>query len=330
MSIIIGCAPSTGSSVLRHILNRHSEIYCGPETRLLSIPELYLNWSYSKKRIFRHGPLGVRPNAWHNITGVMATGKELYENLETVKNKIKRSSSFSVFIESYFKDLILKNNKRIWAEKTPNNIYTIQHFLDTFPLGKAIIPIRHPLEIICSQLSRGKSLFDAIAHVHLHLLLSLQYKSQANIYFLKYENLIQDSKKETNKLCHFLGIDFEENMLDSTDQSLVQGRTKIPGWTYMESDKIANELPLRFPVLSKHQQNMILEATQMMHLTTKTSLEEIALTFDYTWPEMASIEINRNKLYAQLFNEMIENKLFRLRKMQFKYLLNYPVKLNKA
>ena len=51
MPILIGCSPSTGSSLLRRILNRHSQVFCGPETSLLTKKGFYSDWDLYKNRI---------------------------------------------------------------------------------------------------------------------------------------------------------------------------------------------------------------------------------------------------------------------------------------
>ncbi|HKK87911.1 MAG TPA: sulfotransferase [Saprospiraceae bacterium] len=336
MALMIGGAPSTGSSLLRQILNRHSNIYCGPETRLLSIRELYLNWGNSKNRLFRKGPLGVRPNAWHNITGILCTGVELYPNQKQVKELVKNTHSFESFISSFFKELLEKNNKHYWAEKTPNNVYCIDEFLSSFPLGKVIVTIRDPLEIICSLLDKGNSLFAALSHTLIHLSLAAGYEKSDRLFILPYEHLIENPENTIRKICLFIDQPYEPGMLLPQKHRKVQGKTKLQGWRHSETEKVTVPKSKRFDQLNQNLQKELITAMQMlvfspslMKTERKPSAHFSALydELPYVAPNWTSQ--NPIKILQQLQLEKRKDQAYRLKKLQLKFLNHYPIQLTK-
>ena len=334
---MIGGAPSTGSSLLRQILNRHSNIYCGPETRLLSIQDLYQNWTGHKNRIFKRGPFGVRPNAWHNITGVLCTGIELYESRDEVEKKISNSESFEAFVTDFFGGLIEKNKKNFWAEKTPNNIYTIRSFLDKFPEGKVIITIRNPLEIICSLMDKGNSLFHALSHALIHLSLAAQYEQSWRIHFLSYEHLTRKPETAIKEICTFIGQDFEAEMLMPDSAQEIQGQTKLKGWRYSEIEPVHHGEGNRFEQLSQEQQLKLLTAMQMISFHDKSLRQKDMPSSNYInlynrlpYSSPRWISDRNDVVLHQLLKEKRQDQIFRLKKFQFRFLRNYPIQLHRT
>lgn len=336
MALMIGGAPSTGSSLLRQILNRHSNIYCGPETRLLSIKDLYLNWEKSKNKLFRKGPLGVRPNAWHNISGILCTGVELYPNQKEVKDLVKNAHSLEDFISSFFNGLLEKNNKHFWAEKTPNNVYCINEFLSSFPLGKVIVTIRDPLEIICSLIDKGNSLFSALSHALIHLSLAAGYEKSDRVFILRYEDLIENPEHTIRKICLFIDQPYEPDMLLPQKNRMVQGKTKLQGWRHSETDTVQAPKIKRFDQLNQNLQKELIAAMQMLIFSpglkkTKGSpaAHFLALYDKLPYATPNWTVQNPIKIYRHLQLEKRKDQAFRLKKLQLRFLNNYPVQITK-
>ncbi len=334
---MIGGAPSTGSSLLRQILNRHSNIYCGPETRLLSIKALYKDWPNQKKRIFKKGPLGVRPSAWHNVTGILCTGVELYQNQKEVREIIQGSPSFEDFISGFFEGLLEKNDKNFWAEKTPNNVYTVQAFLDSFPRGKVILTLRNPLDIVCSLMDKGNSLFSSLSHTLIHLALAASYEKNNRVYTVTYEHLTQQPERAMREICGFIGQSFEPEMLTPQRNQEVQGKTKLPGWRYSEIDPVCTIQSNRFEQLHQELKSELIAAMQMLVFCPENEragqkpARQFATLYDhlpYSAPHWSSYE--SSKIYRRLLKEKRKDQQFRIRKLQLKFLKNYPISLRKV
>ena len=66
MAILIGCSGSTGSSLLKTILNRHSQIFAGPEAGLFAFPQVYDNWEKYKHQLLTT----IKTDAWQLRIGM--------------------------------------------------------------------------------------------------------------------------------------------------------------------------------------------------------------------------------------------------------------------
>ena len=119
MQILIGGSPGTGSSLLRQMLNRHSSVYCGPETRLFTHPGLFHHWHKMKKAVLLRGRLSPSLNV---SRGVNLHGAEQMWQHDDVKELVKEVPSFREFCDKYFGLTMTKYNKVIWGEKSPDNV----------------------------------------------------------------------------------------------------------------------------------------------------------------------------------------------------------------
>ncbi len=67
--VIMGGSGSTGSSLLKNILNRNSKIFAGTETSLFCKKGIYFNWSSAKSRLLKRGVRGLRNFGFHIYNG---------------------------------------------------------------------------------------------------------------------------------------------------------------------------------------------------------------------------------------------------------------------
>ena len=66
MAILIGCSGSTGSSLLKTILNRHAQLFAGPEASLFAFPQLYADWNKYKQGVLTN----IKTDAWQMRKGM--------------------------------------------------------------------------------------------------------------------------------------------------------------------------------------------------------------------------------------------------------------------
>jgi Sulfotransferase family len=126
--------------------------------------------------------------------------------------------------------------KPIMGEKTPAHVRYVPTILDWFPKGRIIHMLRDPRGIFVSelrrrqkavtvpyrQLKRFKSLFKLYIVLQTTIVWfeSVQryrrYKRlyPNNYYLLRFEDLVTDPIQQVEQLCEFLGIDFQDKMLD--------------------------------------------------------------------------------------------------------------------
>ncbi len=264
MAVLIGCSPSTGSSLLRRMLNRHSEIFCGSETYLFSKEALYTDWQQSHKKLLRPSLFGLTNAGWHIFVGVELGEDYNYSKLDFKKLLAKRHSDFSKFINAFYEPLMKKNKASVWVEKSPSNAFTLDLFLDHFTTGKAIHIVRDPLDVVASLYNRGMTMYNATAVCLLNMSKILNIPSD-KIITVKYESLVANPTDVLSELCSFLELSFEPIML--LPQRGESGGTTMKGWNYEETQKVEQGSVGRFQKLNTQLQEDILKCIYYIRQT---------------------------------------------------------------
>ena len=134
----------------------------------------------------------------------------------------------------FLKTITLENSASISCEQTPKNMYYLEEILYHFPNAMVINLVRDQRDVLLSQKNKWKRkflgasaipLFEAIrSFVNYHPLLtskvwasSLQhtkkYKNHKRVKIVKFEDLVSNSEETIKKVCFFLEIEFQEEML---------------------------------------------------------------------------------------------------------------------
>ena len=275
MSVLIGCSPSTGSSLLRRMLNRHSEIFCGSETYLFSKEALYTDWQKSHKKIMRPSLFGLTNAGWHIFVGVELGEDYNYSKLDFKHLLAKKHDDFSSFVHAFYEPLMKRNKASVWVEKSPSNAFTLDLFLDQFTDGKAIHIVRDPLDVIASLYNRGMSMYNATAVCLLNMSKILSIPSD-KIITIKYEALVANATEVLSDICSFLELSFEPIML--LPQRGESGGTTMKGWNYDETQKVEQGSVGRFQKLDVELQEDILKCIyylRQIRFQKFTSIAEI-------------------------------------------------------
>lgn len=268
MAIIIGGSGSTGSSLLCQILNRHTELYCGPETSLFCKGKVYHEWNKAKSKLLENGIKGLRNSGWHIYNTTNLTQATLGLTQKKIEALADRSTSFQEFCNQYFSYILENQNKKNWIEKTPANAFHFKDFLHTFPNGKVIHMIRNPYDTIASLMDRGFDVFYSVSLYLMNVSAALGCKNDDRYFEIRYEDLVEDPKTSITQLCNFLELNFEEKML-SANNSNGEKITKLKGWNYDETAKIEKGSVGRFEHATNHVQDQIITTVQSIYLCKK-------------------------------------------------------------
>lgn len=322
MPILIACSPSTGSSLLRRILNRHSQIFCGPETSLLAKSAFYNEWNRVKGDYVKNNWKELVNVGWHHISGV-----NLLDENELTKNDIvsllDKSEDYKSFISLYFDKLLDIENKSIWAEKTPSNAFAIDDFRILFPKAKIIHITRNPFDAIASLISRGMSVFNAICVYLLNTSRCLEHSNSNYCHVVKYDQLVLSPEDTLRKLMLFLDLNYEEGIIEPTANE--KGIDYMKGWNYKETESIGKAGLNRFDKLSKEQKELVLMGVSQIVSTEDVrckKISDIANALDY---DLACASIGNNKMYFK--KEVIKDKAKRLLRKSYFGVNNYPIEI---
>jgi len=322
MSIFIGGSGSTGSSLLRQLLNKNSNIYIYNETHLFTKSDLFIDWKISKSKIFKRSIFGLRSSGIKLYTGVDFSDKEIHLSKQEIKQLLMHSSDLFTFCESLF---VSKKKPLYWGEKTPANAIHFNEIKNEFPLSKMILCVRSPLDTIASMMARGYSIYYATAVYLLNTAHGINFK---DVIIVRYEDLVNHPKKTLQDLCFKLDIQFEENMLVSKPSA--NEITQLSSWNFDESSEIQRSKNSRYQLLSSQIQDQILVAIKYVSLMDDyvklnnlklENIKGIALHCNYEIPEP------KNKIKTHLKRQKLLDQIHHTLKAYPIHIFNYPIEI---
>jgi len=205
--IFIGGQMKSGTTMLRALLGQHDNIYGGLETHWFDIDD--------------------KVNINDKIIAKLALFYEIGA-FEIEKIFLNYKDSNTHFIDSFLEYNTLKNNKKRWLEKTPQNINHIDLIAQYWDEYKFIHVLRDYRDIYASWKMSNKGNIDVFiesvktSYVHLE-----KYRSNPNYLEIKYEELVMNPEKSISKTLEFLG--------ESIDVKCFEINTKV---SKVEFDKV--------------------------------------------------------------------------------------------
>ena len=204
--IFILSTPRAGSTLLAALLGNHSQILCPPEPWLL-LSLSAIRTSDNDAVIISQYDHELARKALHELAD-----DELF---------CQAANTFAVTI---YNSLLDQAGKQVFVDKTPRYYHILPWLEALFPLARKIWIKRNPLDVVASRKSRGftieESVGDALSPysfdttIGFALLASYFEADTPTKNTIRYEDLVQDPVPHVKAICEFIGLPFEENMLD--------------------------------------------------------------------------------------------------------------------
>jgi hypothetical protein len=178
----------SGSTLLRMILNSHSQVYAPHELHLAHI-KVDFEIPAAEKAVLA---LGLSERELTNM---------LWDRLLT--SALERSG------------------KSILVEKTPNSVFMWNRVAQCWPDGRFIYLLRHPAAIIDSwrRARTRQSEDDAVQSVTRYLRALSEARQALPGHTVRYEDLTTDAEGEARRLCAFLEVEYEPAMIKYGSQN---------------------------------------------------------------------------------------------------------------
>ena len=205
----------SGTSMLTECLGRHPALYAFPgETRM--IPHLIREQS-------RFGDLTVDDNfraLWeyinHSIPDFLIFNN--HEPLALPDDWETCPRNLAAVLDRIFRNFAAVRGKSRWCEKSPNHSEHIEALANLFPGAHFVHIIRDGRDCAAST-NRRQYRNPDLAIYRWRLIVAearRQGKRQGDRYFeLKYEDLTEDPRSWMQSVCQFLGLAFDERVLQS-------------------------------------------------------------------------------------------------------------------
>lgn len=212
---IVGC-PRSGTSLIRNILNSHSQIAFGPETHFLFELE---------KIVGSH---------WPRI--------ERYEF-----DKTYWYTKIADFFNSFKSEYAQICGKERWGEKTPTYSYHLDFINQLFPSCQIIHVVRNGVDVVASHKERWgyKSVPRAIKTWKDSIEIVQEFSKtipESRYYEIRYEDVVKDPESSLKGLFYFLNEVWEPDILNSEKVKFADSSSK-----YLEKTKNLNDKPSIYP-----------------------------------------------------------------------------------
>ncbi|GAA4280192.1 sulfotransferase family protein [Gaetbulibacter aestuarii] len=209
---IVGVGRS-GTSLLQSMLNSHSEIVSLPETQFF---RKYIASGKKKNQLEKKGV--------ESFIKILETDKA-FQRLNVPLKGLKSLKNQDLSIKSVYWEIleifIQKESKKHIVDKDPRNLDFINKIIDENKGAKVIQIVRDPRDVV---LSKTKANWSAKRPYWLHALIGeaqilnsqkyLKEVSNDKFFQIKYEDLLSTPKNVLERLCQFLEVKYEVNMLN--------------------------------------------------------------------------------------------------------------------
>lgn len=203
--IVIGGCGSSGTTLVRHILNRHPAIFCGPEstlflTRITSPHDLAERFGFTRPEV----------SLWR-----------------------RASRSRVEFIERFQRACLARSGKQLWADKTPENLRCFPQIRRRFPRAKFVHVIRDGRDVACSLrqarwmslekitggADRGspEALEACVRYWAERVRFGRSLAGDPRYHEVRYEDLLERPEETLQGLTAFLGVPWDPALLETND-----------------------------------------------------------------------------------------------------------------
>ncbi|MDX2473229.1 MAG: sulfotransferase, partial [Candidatus Krumholzibacteria bacterium] len=227
--IFVVGAPRTGTTLTMGILNKHSQVHLYnevhyseriydtmPNDGILDSTEL----EKAAGRLLKLSP-------WKKGAG--SSDSDLSHLISAAQNFGGRHSSI---FEAFLTGESHAHGKVIWGDSSPQDVLYIARLKRWYPDAKFIGVVRDPRGFLASyknyyrkELKSYRNRFNPLANSLLwrSYMRSLQSAKSSklgpDVHLLHYEDLVRSPEPEIQRMCSFLGIPYEESMLEVGQQN---------------------------------------------------------------------------------------------------------------
>jgi hypothetical protein len=198
--VFVMCTVRSGSTLLRVLLDSHSEIHSPHEMHLKDI-DVTIKEGYPQKALRE---VGMDEERLRFLLWDRVLHREVSEH-----------------------------GKRILVNKTPSDVFVVDEILRCWPDARFIYLLRHPAAIAKSrQNARPQDSAERNAEMVRRYAQALENARQEHPGItVRYEDLTAEPERVTRELCEFLGVEWEPVMLDYGQTSHGRYKAGLGDWS---------------------------------------------------------------------------------------------------
>jgi hypothetical protein len=217
--VLIGSCGSSGSTLLSVMLDAHPDVMSGPELALFAHPFFWtLEGRAWRERLLHAIRLGsnarLHPD-WTIANGFCPYAGLVLENtlswygssLEGLSGLAARADSGPQLARALMEPLLQRRGKRVWAEKSPQNVYAFKAFLDRYPEGRVIYLIRDGRDVVASLLRKRWGTFkQSVAFWLVDTGICSLFTGHPRVMGVRYEALVAEPRETVAAVLDFLKL----------------------------------------------------------------------------------------------------------------------------
>lgn len=217
--VLIGSCGSSGSTLLSVMLDAHPDLLSGPELALFSHPFFWrthgASWREPLLKYLDEGYRATFRPEWTLANGFCPYSGLVLENTmawyglssDRLKGLIGESADGRGLARAMYGPLLERQGKRRWVEKSPQNVYAFQAFLEAYPHGRVVYMVRDARDVVCSLMRKGWGGFKrTLAFWLVDTALCETFRDHPRAHRVRYEDLVRDPRDTVAKLLDFLGV----------------------------------------------------------------------------------------------------------------------------
>jgi Sulfotransferase family len=199
-------APRSGSTLLARMLGTHPAVHAPAEPHLLT-PLAHLGY-YARVERADYDPI-IAQGAMRELVAALPGGEADY------------LAALRACTDHLYGRLLEASGRRLLLDKTPAYALVLDFAAKLYPEARYVVLTRNPLAVWASYV---ESFFDGdheVAHAHNPLLeryvpavARFLRERPVALEHVRYEALVADPGGQLERLCAFLGLDFEPGMVD--------------------------------------------------------------------------------------------------------------------
>jgi hypothetical protein len=218
-------SPRSGSTLLSRMLGAHSRIFAPEEPHLIT-PLAHLGY-FESVEAAPYDPVITRQAARAMVSALPNGEADYLKALRAYTNAVYRG-----LLDGHLGEPTDRSTRpTTWVlDKTPAYALSLDFLQRLYPRARYIVLTRHPIAVWSSFVDSFFDGDDAVAHGHNPLLeryvpaigrflreaemSSKNGGDRLRIHRVQYENLVQEPEANARAISAFLGLEFEENMVD--------------------------------------------------------------------------------------------------------------------
>ena len=217
-------SPRSGSTLLSRVMGAHSKIYAPEEPHLIT-PIAHLGY-YDNVESAAYDPVITRQAARTLVAALPRGESEYLDALRAYTDAIYRGlfesqTNSPLASEPSSTTSKIGPNHSYLLDKTPAYALSLDFLVRLYPEARYVVLTRNPIAVWSSFVDSFFDGDDGAAHAHNPLLeryvpaiARFLQTSPVPFYHARYEELVQSPDEEARKICDFLEIEFESEMVD--------------------------------------------------------------------------------------------------------------------